>query len=107
MSIHLTPNAAKHILNKLKERKKGLGLRLGVRTSGCSGFAYVIEYADTTDEFDFEFEDKNVRIFVNKKHFKLLNGITLDYVIKDLNEGFEFINPNETNQCGCGESFSV
>lgn len=107
MSVHLTPDAANHILKKLKERNKGLGLRLGVKSSGCSGFAYTIEFADNIDEFDKNFEDKYVNIFVSEKHLPVINGITLDYVVEGLNEGFKFINPNEKNLCGCGESFSV
>jgi iron-sulfur cluster assembly protein len=107
MTIKLTPNAAQHILKKLEERQNSFGLRLGVRSSGCSGFAYTLEFADHIDEFDLEFKDKNVRIFVSKKYIDLLNGITLDYGKEGLNEGFKFINPNEKNQCGCGESFSV
>ena len=107
MSIKLTPKAADHILKKIEERKQGLGLRVGVKTSGCSGFAYVISFADHTDEHDLVFEDKNVSLFIESKHLTLLNGLILDYTKEGLNEGFKFINPNETNQCGCGESFSV
>jgi iron-sulfur cluster assembly protein len=107
MSIKLTNKAAKHVLDKLKERSKGLGIRLGVRPSGCSGFAYYLEYVDILDENDHSFKDKNVTIFIDQKSLPFVTGITLNYTFDGLNEGFEYINPNEKNQCGCGESFNI
>jgi iron-sulfur cluster assembly protein len=107
MSIILTNKAAEHVLNKLNERNKGLGIRLGVRSSGCSGFAYYLEYVDILDKNDYLFEDKHVTIFIDKKSLPFVTGITLNYTSDGLNEGFEYINPNEKNQCGCGESFNI
>ncbi|WP_063656887.1 iron-sulfur cluster assembly protein IscA [Candidatus Arsenophonus triatominarum] len=103
MSISLTENAAECILTFFHNRGKGEGLRLGVRTSGCSGMAYVLEFVDIINEDDTIFEDKDVKVIVDGKNIVYLNGIELDFV----NEGFKFNNPNSKNECGCGESFNV
>ena len=107
MAITLTEPAAKHVANFLKNRGKGLGLRLGVKTSGCSGMAYVLEFVDVLNDDDEMFTDHDVNIIVDKKSLAYLNGTQLDFVKEGLNEGFEFNNPNVDGECGCGESFSV
>ncbi|MCL2308723.1 MAG: iron-sulfur cluster assembly protein IscA [Proteobacteria bacterium] len=107
MTIELTPSAVKHIQASLTKRGKGIGLRLGVRTSGCSGLAYKFEYADEVQPEDVCFENSGVTIVVDKKSLPYLDGIRLDYRREGLNEGFKFENPNVKAQCGCGESFSV
>ena len=91
----------------LYNRGKGIGMRIGVRTSGCSGFAYVLEFADTLFEGDLEIEDRGINLVINKKDLVYLDGMQIDYTKKGLNEGFEFSNPNEKARCGCGESFTV
>jgi iron-sulfur cluster assembly protein len=107
MSITLTQSAADRICAFLDNRGKGVGLRLGVKTSGCSGMAYVIEFADEIDAEDQVFEDKGVKILVDPKSFIYLDGTELDYGKEGLNEGFKFNNPNVKDNCGCGESFTV
>jgi len=107
MSVSLTERAAAHVAGFLARRGKGLGLRLGVRTTGCSGMAYKLEYADIADPDDREFESHGVRIFVDPKSLAYLEGTELDYVREGLNEGFQFRNPQEKDRCGCGESFRV
>ncbi|MBE8595933.1 iron-sulfur cluster assembly protein IscA [Xenorhabdus sp. BG5] len=107
MSISLTESAAQRILAFLTHRGKGVGLRLGVRTSGCSGMAYVIEFADAINEEDQIFEDKGVKVIVDGKSVIYLDGTELDFVKEGLNEGFKFNNPNVSSECGCGESFHV
>lgn len=107
MSISLTEEAATRVQNFLANRGKGVGLRLGVKTSGCSGMAYVIEFADQVDETDEVFEDKGVKVIVDKKSLIYLDGTELDFTREGLNEGFKFNNPNVKNACGCGESFNV
>ncbi|CAM3776547.1 iron-sulfur cluster assembly protein IscA [Xenorhabdus thuongxuanensis] len=107
MSISLTESAAQRILAFLTNRGKGVGLRLGVRTSGCSGMAYVIEFADAINEEDQVFEDKGVKVIVDDKSIIYLDGTELDFVKEGLNEGFKFNNPNVSSECGCGESFHV
>jgi len=107
LAITLTEPAAKHVANFLKNRGKGLGLRLGVKTSGCSGMAYVLEFVDVLNEDDELFTDFGVNIIVDKKSLVYLDGTELDFVKEGLNEGFEFNNPNIDGECGCGESFSV
>lgn len=107
MAITVTEPAAKHVLNFLKNRGKGLGLRLGVKTSGCSGMAYVLEFVDVLNDDDEMFTDHGVNVIVDKKSLIYLNGTELDFVKEGLNEGFEFNNPNTNGECGCGESFSV
>ncbi|OOG21432.1 iron-sulfur cluster assembly protein IscA [Thioalkalivibrio denitrificans] len=107
MSITLTDNAADRVKSFLAKRGKGVGVRLGVRTTGCSGMAYVIEFADELEEGDTVFEDKGVKVIVNPKSLVYLDGTELDFAREGLNEGFRFNNPNEKDRCGCGESFSV
>jgi iron-sulfur cluster assembly protein len=105
--ITISDNARDKVLEHLANRGEGLGLRLGVKTTGCSGLAYTIEYADSTDPTDNVFEGNNVKIFVDAKSIEYLEGTHVDYVRRGLNEGFEFSNPNQTGACGCGESFQV
>lgn len=105
--ITLTANASKKMQDALDYRGKGVGMRIGVRTSGCSGFAYVLEFADQLFEGDLEIEDRGVTLVINKKDLVYLQGMQIDYTKKGLNEGFEFSNPNERARCGCGESFTV
>jgi iron-sulfur cluster assembly protein len=107
MSISLTESAATHVKNYLEKRGKGVGVRLGVKTTGCSGMAYTIEFADQVEEEDQIFEDKGVKVIVNPKSMVYLSGTELDFAREGLNEGFKFTNPNEKDRCGCGESFSV
>ncbi|WP_018231435.1 iron-sulfur cluster assembly protein IscA [Thioalkalivibrio thiocyanodenitrificans] len=107
MSITLTDTAADRVKTFLAKRGKGVGLRVGVRTTGCSGMAYVIEFADELEEGDTVFEDKGVKVIVNPKSLVYLDGTELDFAREGLNEGFKFKNPNEKDRCGCGESFSV
>ncbi|MBZ0092054.1 MAG: iron-sulfur cluster assembly protein IscA [Burkholderiales bacterium] len=107
MAITLTPAAAKHVRNFLDKRGKGLGLRLGVRTSGCSGMAYQLEFADETQDDDLLFDSHGVTVLVDPKSLVYIDGTELDFVKEGLNEGFKFNNPNIKNECGCGESFNV
>jgi len=107
MGITLTQNAADHISRYLQKRGKGLGLRLGVRTTGCSGMAYKLEYVDEPDTQDQVFEYFGVKVFIDPKSMPYLEGTQLDYGREGLNEGFKFSNPNEKATCGCGESFTV
>jgi len=107
MSISLTESAATRIRTFLAARGHGLGLRLGVRKTGCSGFAYVVNYADAQQADDVVFEDRGVRVFVDPSSLKLIDGTVVDFVKQGLNEAFRFQNPNVKGECGCGESFSV
>jgi iron-sulfur cluster assembly protein len=107
MAITLTEKAAKQVQRSIEQRGKGLGLRLGVRTSGCSGMAYVLEFADEIEEDDQVFESHGVKVIVNPKSMVYLDGTELDFAREGLNEGFKFNNPNAKDECGCGESFSV
>lgn len=107
MAITMTEPAAKHVAAFLSNRGKGIGLRLGVKTSGCSGMAYVLEFVDVLNDDDQVFIDKGVKVIVDKKSLVYLDGTELDFVKEGLNEGFEFNNPNIDGECGCGESFSV
>lgn len=107
MAITMTEAAAQHIRRQLAQRGKGLGIRLGVRTSGCSGMAYVLEFVDDAGEGDTAFDKDGVKIFVDPKSMVYLDGTELDFVKEGLNEGFQFNNPNVANECGCGESFNV
>jgi len=107
MAITLTEKAANHVKNFIAKRGKGVGLRLAVRTTGCSGMAYVLEFADETKEGEQEFESNGVRVFVDPKSLAYLDGTELDYAREGLNEGFKFNNPNVKDTCGCGESFNV
>lgn len=105
--IHLTETAANHVRNYLLNRGKGEGIRVGVKTSGCSGLAYVLEFVDNINEYDQVFEQHGVKVFVDPKSIVYLDGLEMDYVKNGLNEGFEFNNPNKKGECGCGESFTV
>ena len=107
MAISLTPAAAERVKTFLASRGKGLGLRLGVRKTGCSGFAYVVNYADASAASDLVFEDHGVKVFVDPDSLPLINGTTVDFVKQGLNEAFRFHNPNIKGECGCGESFNV
>ncbi len=107
MAITLTENAAKHVQQFLAKRGKGVGVRLGVRTSGCSGMAYKLEFADEVGSDDIQFVSNGVTVLVDPKSLPYLDGMELDFRREGLNEGFKFNNPNVKNQCGCGESFNV
>ena len=107
MAISLTDSAADRVRHFLAARGQGVGLRLGVRKTGCSGFAYVINYADEFSPRDVVFEDRGVKVFVDAKSMPYLEGMELDFAREGLNEGFKFNNPNVKDQCGCGESFNV
>lgn len=107
MSITMSDSAAQRVQSFLNHRGKGLGLRLGVRTSGCSGMAYVLEFVDEKNDDDVVFEDKGVKVIIDGKSLVYLDGTELDFVKEGLNEGFKFNNPNVSSECGCGESFNV
>ena len=107
MSISLTETAADRVKSYLEKRGKGVGVRLGVKTTGCSGMAYTIEFVDQIASEDHVFEDKGVKVIVNPKSIVYLRGTELDFAKEGLSEGFKFKNPNEKDRCGCGESFSV
>jgi iron-sulfur cluster assembly protein len=107
MAISLTESAADRVRTFLASRGRGLGLRLGVRKTGCSGFAYVVNYADDSRPDDVIFEDQGVKVFVDPESLILVNGTIVDFVKQGLNEAFKFSNPNVKGECGCGESFSV
>ena len=107
MSISVTDVAVSQIKKSLESRGKGIGIRIGLKTTGCSGMAYTIEYADSKNSDDVIHEADGVCVVFEQKNQKYLDNIELDYSRKGLNEGFEFINPNEKNRCGCGESFTA
>lgn len=107
MAISLTKSAADRIKRFLTERGTGVGLRLGVKTAGCSGMAYVLEFADKINEDDLVFTDKGVHLLVDPKSLIYLDGSQIDFVREGLNEGFKFNNPNIKSECGCGESFNI
>lgn len=107
MPITLTEAAAHRVQTFLDSRGKGFGVRLGVRTSGCSGLAYVLEFVDEVDDGDAVFEDRGVKVVIDPKSLVYLDGTQLDYGKEGLNEGFKFNNPNVKDECGCGESFKV
>ena len=107
MAITLTEKAASHVQSFLARRGKGMGLRLGVRTTGCSGLAYKLEFADAPNPEDLQFESHGVRVLVDPKSLHYIDGTELDYSREGLNEGFKFRNPNVKDECGCGESFNV
>ena len=107
MAIQLTERAAAQIQKSLAKRGKGLGLRLGVKKVGCSGFAYTFDYADQIGANDALFESHETRVVVDHEALQYLDGSTLDFVREGLKESFKYDNPNVKNQCGCGESFSV
>jgi len=105
--ITLTEKAASHVQSFLAKRGKGVALRLGVRTSGCSGMAYKLEFADAINPDDLQFDCHGVKVVIDPKSLPYLEGTELDYTREGLNEGFKFRNPNVKDQCGCGESFNV
>lgn len=107
MGINLTENAAKHVASYLEQRGSGLGIRLAVKTTGCSGLMYVLEPVDEIQQEDLKFSSQGVDVFVDPKSLVYVDGTEMDYVKKGLNEGFEFKNPNVQGECGCGESFTV
>ena len=108
MAIELTEAAAQHVANELHKRGKGAGLRIGTKKSGCTGFAYVVDYADEISANDHVYESHGVKVAVDDTSLPNLDGMVIDFVRTNLlNQGFEFRNPNIKDQCGCGESFSV
>ena len=107
MAVTLTESAARHVQRYLAKRGKGLGVRLGVKTTGCSGLAYKLEYVDEAAPEDMVFENHGVKVLVDPKSLAYIEGTQLDFVRERLNEGFRFNNPNERDRCGCGESFRV
>jgi len=107
MAISLTPSAAQRVRNHLEKRGSGIGLRLGVTQTGCSGYSYVINYADEIDPADIVFEDQGVKVVVDPDALALIDGTEVDFVKNGLNEAFSFRNPNISGECGCGESFNV
>ena len=107
MSVTLTERAAERVKTFIDKRGKGVGVRLGVRTTGCSGLAYVLEFIDNVDAHDTVFEDHGVKVVIDPKSLVYLDGTQLDFTREGLKEGFKFNNPNEKNACGCGESFQV
>ena len=107
MAITLTEKAADHVSGYLQKRGKGVGLRLGVRTTGCSGMAYKLEFADDVNPDDVLFDSHGVKVLVDPKSLPYIDGTELDYTREGLNEGFKFRNPNVKDECGCGESFNI
>jgi iron-sulfur cluster assembly protein len=107
MAISITEPAADRVRNYLEARGNGVGLRLGVKKTGCNGFAYVINYADSVEESDVVFEQRGIKVIVDPKSLELIDGTEVDFVKEGLNEAFRFRNPNVTGECGCGESISV
>ncbi len=107
MAVTLTDAAARHVSRYLAQRGRGVGVRLGVKTTGCSGLAYKLEYVDDPADGDVVFEDNGVKVMVDPKSLAYIDGTELDFVREGLNEGFKFSNPNERDRCGCGESFRI
>ena len=107
MAITLTPNAATRVTSYIKSRGHSIGIRLGVKTTGCSGLAYKLEFVDNINTDDDVFESHGIKIIVDKKSLVYLDGTQLDYTKENLQEGFKFTNPNVKGECGCGESFTV
>lgn len=107
MAITLTDSAAERVKSYLEKRGSGIGLRLGIKKTGCSGFAYVVNYADALEPDDIVFDDSGVSVVVDRESLKLIDGTEVDFVKEGLNEAFKFRNPQATSECGCGESFSV
>lgn len=107
MGVTLSESAAKHVSTFIAKRGKGVGIRLGVKTSGCSGMAYKLEFVDETQSDDLVFDSHGVKVIVDPKSLVYLEGTELDFVREGLNEGFKFNNPNVKDACGCGESFNV
>ena len=107
MAVTLSEAAARHINKFLAKRGKGIGVRLGVKTTGCSGMAYKLEYADEAEPDDLVFESQGLQVIVDPKSLPYIDGTELDFAREGLNEGFKFNNPNVKNECGCGESFNI
>jgi iron-sulfur cluster assembly protein len=107
MSVSLTPSAAERVRSFLEKRGHGVGLRLGVKKTGCSGFAYVVNYADDVAAGDVVFEQQGVKVIVDSDSLRYVDGTEIDFVRQGLNEAFKFRNPNVRGECGCGESFNV
>lgn len=107
MAVSLTENAANQIKKQLEKRGQGIGLKLGIKKSGCSGYAYVLDYADQLESDDQVFENFGVKVIVTKENLEFVDGINLDYRREGINAAFKFDNPNVKGTCGCGESFSV
>ena len=107
MAVSLTPSAAERVRSFLAKRGDGVGLRLGVKKTGCSGFAYVVNYADESRPDDVVFEDQGVKVIVDRDSLRYVDGTEIDFVRQGLNEAFRFRNPNVRGECGCGESFNV
>jgi len=107
MSVELTESAARRVQAQLSKRGKGLGLRVGVKKSGCSGYAYVLDYADELGADDAVFDAHGAKVVVAREHLPMLDGLTVDFQRDGLNEAFKFVNPNVKAECGCGESFAV
>ncbi len=107
MSVTLSERAAEHVSKFIAKRGKGIGIRLGVKTSGCSGMAYKLEFADAAEPDDVIFESHGLKVLVDPKSLPYIDGTELDFAKEGLNEGFKFNNPNVKDQCGCGESFNV
>ncbi len=105
--ISITDTASHKVKQTLSKRGKGLGIRIAVKTTGCSGLAYVLEYVDSPDDHDIKIDCEGCALYIDPKSCAYLQGMTIDYVRNGLNEGFEFRNPNERDRCGCGESFRV
>lgn len=107
MGVNLTENAARHVAKYLETRGSGVGIRLAVKTTGCSGLMYVLEPVDDPQPEDVQFSSQGVDVYVDPKSLIYVEGTQMDYVKQGLNEGFEFTNPNVKGECGCGESFTV
>jgi len=107
MAISLTESAAERVRGYLERRGHGVGLRLGIKKTGCSGYAYVIDYADSIDPDDVVFDERGVKVVVDTDSLKLIDGTQVDFVKEGINEAFKFRNPNVKGECGCGESFSI
>ena len=107
MALSLTQPAAERVKSYLDARGNGFGLRVGVKKTGCNGFAYIVNFADAAEDSDEIFEDRGVKLVVDRKSLTLIDGTEIDFVKEGLNEAFRFRNPNVTGECGCGESFSV
>jgi len=107
MAVSITENAAKQIAKQLQKRGKGIGLKLATKKSGCSGYSYVLDYADTLGEQDIQFENFGVKVIISEEDIQRLDGLQLDYRREGINEAFQFNNPNVKGVCGCGESFAV
>jgi iron-sulfur cluster assembly protein len=107
MAVMLTDSAAERVKRYLSERGSGAGLRIGIKTTGCSGFAYVVDIADEVTEEDRVFESHGVKVIIGRDNLSYLDGTTIDFSREGLNEGFSYDNPNVKSLCGCGESFGV